>query len=44
MTEHFTETLKQASEPIWAKAVEHRFVAELFAGTGPRHRTGRIAR
>ncbi|TDR30367.1 TenA family protein [Aquamicrobium defluvii] len=33
MTEHFTETLKQASEPIWAKAVEHRFVAELFAGT-----------
>lgn len=33
MTEHFTETLKRASEPIWAKAVEHRFVAELFAGT-----------
>jgi pyrroloquinoline quinone (PQQ) biosynthesis protein C len=33
MSEHFTETLKQASEPIWTKAVEHRFAAELFAGT-----------
>jgi len=33
MTERFTETLKQASEPAWTKAVEHRFVTELFAGS-----------
>jgi thiaminase/transcriptional activator TenA len=33
MTERFTETLKQASEPGWTQAVEHRFVRELFAGT-----------
>ncbi|TCM50997.1 thiaminase/transcriptional activator TenA [Rhizobium sp. PP-F2F-G48] len=30
MTERFTDTLKQASEPTWTKAVEHRFVADLF--------------
>ncbi|MTH79796.1 TenA family protein [Paracoccus aestuariivivens] len=33
MTEHFTDTLKQASQPIWSQAVEHRFVNELLAGT-----------
>ncbi|WP_336811832.1 TenA family protein [Bosea sp. MMO-172] len=33
MTERFTETLKQASEPAWTKAVEHRFVTELLAGS-----------
>lgn len=33
MTDHFTQALKQANEPIWAQAVEHRFVAELLAGT-----------
>jgi len=33
MTEHFSQALKQASEPIWTKAVEHRFVVELLAGT-----------
>lgn len=30
MTEDFTAILKQASQPNWAKAVEHRFVAELL--------------
>ncbi|EPX78307.1 TenA family protein [Salipiger mucosus] len=35
MTEQFTETLKQASEPTWTKAVEHRFVSELYTGTIP---------
>ncbi|MEO9338761.1 TenA family protein [Mesorhizobium sp. SB112] len=30
MTERFTENLKRASEPTWTKAVEHRFVTELF--------------
>ncbi|WP_245264655.1 TenA family protein [Aquamicrobium defluvii] len=33
MSERFTETLKRESEPLWAQAVEHRFVGELFAGT-----------
>lgn len=33
MTERFTETLKRESEPLWTKAVEHRFVGELFAGS-----------
>ncbi|WP_026480970.1 TenA family protein [Ahrensia sp. 13_GOM-1096m] len=33
MTERFTEILKQASEPTWTMAVQHRFVSELFAGT-----------
>lgn len=32
MTERFTETLRQASEPAWTEAVQHRFVGELFAG------------
>lgn len=33
MSERFTETLRKASEPTWTKAVQHRFVSELFAGT-----------
>lgn len=33
MTEHFSEILKQASEPLWSQAVEHSFVKELCAGT-----------
>ncbi|MGC0055425.1 TenA family protein [Brucella pituitosa] len=33
MTEHFSQTLKQASEPLWTQAVEHSFVKELCAGT-----------
>lgn len=33
MSERFTETLKRESEPLWAQAVEHRFVGELFAGS-----------
>ncbi|SFD94369.1 TenA family protein [Roseivivax sediminis] len=33
MTERFTDTLIQASEPTWTQAVEHRFVTELHAGT-----------
>ncbi|WP_435171255.1 TenA family protein [Falsirhodobacter sp. 1013] len=33
MTERFTEMLRQASEPAWTMAVQHRFVSELFAGT-----------
>ena len=33
MTAGFTETLRLASEPVWSKAVEHRFVTELGAGT-----------
>jgi len=33
MTERFTETLRSASQPTWAEAVDHRFVKELFAGT-----------
>lgn len=33
MIERFTETLRRASEPTWSQAVDHRFVAELFAGT-----------
>jgi len=35
MTERFTETLRRASEPTWSRAVEHRFVCELFVGTIP---------
>lgn len=33
LTERFTKILKQASEPTWTMAVEHRFVSELFEGT-----------
>lgn len=33
MTERFTETLRQASEPLWSQATEHRFVRELLSGT-----------
>ena len=33
MPEHFTETLRAASEPDWSDALGHRFVKELFAGT-----------
>ena len=35
MSERFTEALRQASDPTWSQAVEHRFVAELFAGSVP---------
>ena len=35
MSERFTETLRAASEPDWSRAVEHRFVKELFAGAVP---------
>ncbi|MGO4286115.1 TenA family protein [Bosea sp. TAB14] len=33
MTERFSETLRQASEPLWSQATEHRFVRELLSGT-----------
>ena len=32
MSERFTEALRAASEPGWSRAVEHRFVKELFTG------------
>ena len=32
MPERFTETLRAASEADWSRAVQHRFVNELFAG------------
>jgi thiaminase/transcriptional activator TenA len=35
MSERFIETLRRASEPTWSRAVERRFVSELFAGTIP---------
>ncbi|WP_318652265.1 TenA family protein [Bosea spartocytisi] len=35
MTERFSETLRQASEPLWSQATEHRFVRELLSGTVP---------
>jgi thiaminase/transcriptional activator TenA len=35
MPERFTETLRTASEVSWSRAVEHRFVQELFIGTVP---------
>jgi thiaminase/transcriptional activator TenA len=35
MSERFTEALRAASEPGWSRAVEHRFVKELFTGTVP---------
>lgn len=35
MTERFTEALRLASEPVWSRAVKHRFVAELFDGSVP---------
>jgi thiaminase/transcriptional activator TenA len=35
MSERFTETLRAASEPGWSRAVEHRFVKELFTGAVP---------
>ena len=33
MTDSFSETLRQASQPAWDEAVRHRFVQELGAGT-----------
>jgi len=33
MTDRFTETLRQASQPVWSHSVGHRFVTELLAGT-----------
>ena len=33
MTDHFSETLKAASEPNWTRAVQHRFVSELYTGS-----------
>jgi thiaminase (transcriptional activator TenA) len=33
MTKHFSQILKQESEPLWTRAVEHSFVKELCAGT-----------
>jgi len=33
MTQRFTETLREASEPTWSDSVRHRFVTELTAGT-----------
>lgn len=33
MSERFSEVLRQASEPIWSQATDHRFVRELLAGT-----------
>lgn len=33
MTDRFTETLRQASQPTWREAVEHRFVKELYDGS-----------
>lgn len=33
VSEHFSETLRQASEPTWSQAVGHRFVVELCAGS-----------
>jgi thiaminase/transcriptional activator TenA len=35
VSEHFTETLRAASEPGWSDTVGHRFVKELFAGAVP---------
>lgn len=33
MTDSFSKTLRQASQPFWDEAVRHRFVQELCAGT-----------
>ncbi len=33
MTERFTETLRQASQPAWSQSVGHRFVRELLDGS-----------
>ncbi|MCO8161180.1 TenA family protein [Pseudomonas sp. 21LCFQ010] len=33
MTERFTETLRQQSEPDWSATVQHRFVQQLCSGT-----------
>lgn len=33
MSERFSEVLRQASEPVWSQATDHRFVHELLAGT-----------
>ena len=35
MPERFTDTLRAATESGWSRAVEHRFVKELFAGAVP---------
>ena len=35
MPEPFTETLRATSEAGWSRAVQHRFVHELFAGAVP---------
>ena len=33
MTERFTETLRQVSQPAWSQSVGHRFVRELLDGS-----------
>ena len=33
MTERFTETLRQASQPAWSQSVGHRFIRELLDGS-----------
>ena len=35
MTDKFSETLRQASQPLWDEAVQHRFVREIVGGTIP---------
>lgn len=35
MTTSFSETLRKANEATWMKAVEHRFVTELYTGKIP---------
>lgn len=33
MTDRYTDQLRRAAEPFWSRAVEHRFVDELFSAT-----------
>lgn len=35
MTKNFTDILREAAEPTWSDAVQHRFVQDLCAGTVP---------
>lgn len=35
MSERFTESLRQASEPTWSQATGHRFVTQLLDGSVP---------
>lgn len=35
MSERFTDSLRQASEPAWSNATGHRFVTRLFDGSVP---------